>query len=133
MACSVMKGTLYWLPHSSVLSPLLWALIPNLSVICDQMHGNSLRIYPFPGILYTPFCLTTRQCTWLGTRIEPCSFNLSLHQETKEKGRNDWNKREKYLKKVDTQLLKLFFIMYTPNPYCSGVYLSQVHGTRSRH
>ena len=72
---------------------------PNLSVICDQKHGNSLRIYPLPCILYTPFCSTTRQCTWFGPRIKPFSFNLSLHQETKDKGRNDCDKRGKSLKK----------------------------------
>ena len=105
----------------------------NSSVIRDQTQCNCLGIYPFPCILYTPFCSTTRQCTWFGPRIKPCSFNLSLHQETKDKGRNDCNKRGKSLKKVDTHLLKLFIIMYMPNPSCSGVYLSQVHGTWSSH
>ena len=104
--------------------------IPNLSVICDQMHGNSLGEYPFPCLLYTPFCSTTRQCTRFGPMIKPCSFNLSLHQETKDKGRNDCNKRGKSLKRGDTHLLELVIIMYTTNPSCSGVYLSQVHGTR---
>jgi len=56
--------------HIKVFSfPCYGHWIPNLSVICDQMHGNSLGIYPFPCILYTPFCSTTRQCTWFGPRI----------------------------------------------------------------
>ena len=43
--------------------------IPDVSVICDEMHGNSLGIYPLPCILYTPFWSTTRQCIWFGPRI----------------------------------------------------------------
>ena len=31
--------------------------ILNLSVISDQIHGNSLGIYPFPCLLYTPYLL----------------------------------------------------------------------------
>ena len=41
--------------HIQVFSfPCYGQLIPNLSVICDQMYGNSLGIYPLPCILYTP-------------------------------------------------------------------------------
>ena len=67
-------------------------------------------------------CSTTRQYPHFGSRV-----NLSLHQETNNKGGNDCNKRGKSLKRGETQLLKLFIIMYTPNPSCSGVYLSQLH------
>ena len=81
-----------------------------------------------PCILYTPICSTTGRCTWFGSRIKPCSFNLSLCQETKDKGQNDWNSRGKYLKKGDNHLLKLLIMMYMLNPSCSVVYLSQVHG-----
>ena len=120
--------------HIQVLSfscYVLWIL--NLSVVCGQMHGNSLEIYPFPCLLYTPFGSPTRQCTWFGPKVKLCSFNLSLQQETKDMGRNDCNKRGKSLEMGDTHLLKLFIIRCTPNPSCSGVYLSQVHGTRSSH
>ena len=58
-----------------------------LSVIRDQIHGNSLGEYSFPCILYVPW-----------SRVNPCSFNISLHQETNNKTWNDCNKRGKSLK-----------------------------------
>ena len=86
------------------------------------MQSNSLGIYPFPCILYKPICSTTRQCRGFGSRIKLSSFSLSLHQDTKDKGKITGLNAEKSLKKGDTHLLKLLIIMYTLHPSCSVVY-----------
>ena len=90
-----MSGTYYTSCHIQMISfPCYGHCIPNLSVIRDQMQINSLAIFLFPCLLYTPISSTTRQCTWCGSKIKPCSFNLSFHQETKDMEQNDWNNRE---------------------------------------
>ena len=59
-------------------------------VICDQIHGHTLGEYPFHCSLYTPQLLSNLKMYNSGDK--PCTFNLSLHQKTKEKGQNNCNK-----------------------------------------
>ena len=51
-----------------------------------------------------------------GLLLQPAQqvcFNLSLHQKTKKKRRNDHNKKRKSLERVNTKVQELFIIMYT--------------------
>ena len=81
-----MKETFYWLPHSTIFFSWLMALNSQFKCVpwSDTRQLSGKISIPMHHVH-----------TW---RLELCSFNLSLHQETKKRGQNDCYKRRKSLK-----------------------------------
>ena len=127
-----MKETVYWLPHSTLFFSWLWAVNSQFKCVpCSDTRQLSGKISIPMHSVHTLSAQQHASVHGLGQGLNRVLLIFLFTKRQRKRDKMTGIREKNPLKKVDTHLLKLFIIMYTPNPSCSGVYLSQVHGTRS--
>ena len=102
----------------------------ELGVIFDKIHGHTWGEFSFPCSFYTHHLLNNTQLNI--NSVQGINHILLIFLFIKRQRNLDKmteNKEESLFKGGDTQFLELFIVMYTPNYFCSGVYLSQLQAS----